>query len=279
MIFSLPAFQLFTVRTHRKKMRSHAFSIILLLVISSSTSRINCLSRSRDDVNHDRRDGLSSDDDIFTHQDGNKDLPPLISGEADVVGLLPGDQDLLFQDGSSAEGGDLNNLRETIGNNPSEDEETALDSSCEKAALNKNKRDNDLISSSHEPFSCFLFLFSFLGRTFCKKLNRKLNNCLCYHIGDTSGACSGIEISPSNPPPDLSKLNFDSYNELLEKLDPGPDSKTPRKTDMFGFPLAPILPYLMMEPNHNCPPGKFLVCCRISDTITIGLPRLCTQCE
>lgn len=144
-------------------MRSQALSFILLLAISSSISRINCFSRSRDDVNHDRRESLSSDDDIFTHQDGNKDLPPLVSGEDhDVVGLLPGDQDLLFQDGSSAEGGDLNNLREIFEKNPSGDkDEIALDSSCEKAALNKNKRDDKLISSSHNPFSFFHSLYFF----------------------------------------------------------------------------------------------------------------------
>ena len=102
----------------------------------------------------------------------------------------------------------------------------------------------------------------------------KLNKFHC--LGDASKACSNDNI-PSSP--DFSKLDFDSYNELLDKLNPDANQITPKKTDMFGFPLAPILPYFMMEPNHKCPPGKFLVCCRISDTITIGLPRLCTRCE
>lgn len=95
-------------------------------------------------------------------------------------------------------------------------------------------------------------------------------------LSDASGSCPSAN-NPSSP--DFSKLNFDSYPEFLDKLNPEPDQKTPKKTDLIGPPLALILPYFMMEPKYKCTPPKFLVCCRIADIVTKGRPTLCYRCE
>lgn len=77
-------------------MRSHAISFALVLILfSNSNSKGHCFSRSRDDNNSNHEPRENPSDDIFTNQDGNKDLPPpLISDEnQNDVSVLPGGGD------------------------------------------------------------------------------------------------------------------------------------------------------------------------------------------
>lgn len=93
------------------------------------------------------------------------------------------------------------------------------------------------------------------------------------HVGESPNSCPSDHSFPSSP--DFSKLNFDSHkNDFLEKSDP--EKETPPTTDMFGFSVAPVLPYFMMAPGFDCPPPKVPVCC-----LGIGrkLASLCNYCE
>lgn len=94
------------------------------------------------------------------------------------------------------------------------------------------------------------------------------------HIGESSDFCSSDDKLSA---PDFSKLDFDSYNELLQDLDQDP--KTPKKTDMLGFPFVPILPYFMMTKKYNCPAPKVPVCCFNIESVDDLSPSECFYCE
>lgn len=229
-------------------MRLHALSIALVLMTSSSS--VDGFSQSLGsnvDHNHQRRD--DSSDDFFTGEAG------------DDMGLLT-DENGLFQDGSSSE--NLDDLQ-PFTTDPTE--EMAQSSSCEQPLEKREDTNDDWILGKYQ-YS--IFRISNPSYRWQESLLRKNN----YHIGKTSDSCPSDD-TPSSP--DFSNLNFGSYDEFLERVDP--DSKPPPKTGMSGLPLAPILPYMFMSPKYECPPPKVLVCCTLSGRLTQSIPSLCGYCE
>lgn len=206
---------------------------------------------------------VSASSDLFSpsapEEEPTSDL--LANGNLDdwTITSFPGEARLEFSDDFS--NGDLLLESDFLATSPGDEivlNDRGAVSSCAQPLGKRDVAQDDLVLCRHQIFH----LFS--SDHHC----RRANEIMPLHIADSC-------INSDLPPSDHSNLDIEkNFSEFIDTLN---DEKVKDRDPVTDyFPMAPLMPYLLMRPRWDCPHQQFSVCCTFGSQPP---PHNCIFCE